>query len=201
MSSFLASLRTTLSRTHPRPPCSITHTPTSCIAPTSSSSPSLPSPTLVRHARVIVQKRAREGLYAGKHIQFGNAVSHSHHKTRRTWQPNAQQVTLHSQLLQQSITLHATTHALRCIDKAGGLDAWVLGEDRRKLVGKALELREKMEVVYAPIRRQERYEERVRRRAEKAAAAGEATADRNSAAAGGVAAMSATGVHSSATPA
>lgn len=166
--SFLASsIRTSLSR--PRPSHSLTNTAATTYL-LATSSPSSSFPPHVRHARVIVQKRAKEGLYGGKHIQFGNSVSHSHHKTRRTWQPNAQRTTLFSQLLQQSITLHATTHALRCIDKAGGLDAYIMGHDRRRLVGKGLELREKMEYVYRPMRIKAEIDERLRRKAEKAAA-------------------------------
>lgn len=192
MSFLLSAIRTSLSRPHPRPARSVTQlTTTTCLATPSSSSPSLPSPPLVRHARVIVQKRAAAGLYAGKHIQFGNAVSHSHHKTRRTWQPNTQPTSLHSPTLNTTITLHATTHALRCIDKAGGLDAWVMGADRRRLVGKGLDLRERMEAVVAGAgggagrRRAVEYEERVRRRAEKAAAAA-AQAQQQGAGAAGV---------------
>ena len=173
--SFLFSpiIRTSLSRARPTAAlCSNSLAATKCLGlvTTPSSSSCLLSPPLVRYSRVIVQKRAKDGLYGGKHVQFGNSVSHSHHKTRRTWQPNAQRTTLFSQLLQQSITLHATTHALRCIDKAGGLDAYIMGEDRRRLVGKALELRERMEYVHRPIRIKAEIEERVRRRAEKAAA-------------------------------
>ena len=169
MSFKLPSARTSLWLTR-RSLSSQPYTATTCLLATSSFSLSPFSLPPVRHARVIVQKRAKEGLYAGKHIQFGNSVSHSHHKTRRTWQPNAQRVTLVSQLLQQSITLHATTHALRCIDKAGGLDAYIMGEDRRKLVGKSLQLRERMEDAHRPMRIKAEIEERLKRKAEKVAA-------------------------------
>ena len=167
MSFLVSPLRTSLSHTRPSLSCSLTHVAATCLFATSSALPSSPP---VRHARVIVQKRAKDGLYAGKHIQFGNSVSHSHHKTRRTWQPNAQRTTLFSQLLQQPITLHCTTHALRCIDKAGGLDAYIMGQNKRRLVGKSLQLRERMEYVHRPMRIKAEIEERLRRKAEKAAA-------------------------------
>ena len=170
MSSLLSSVRICLSRTRPTLPSTLALTDITCPVAISSHASSLSSSPPVRHARVIVQKRAKEGLYAGKHIQFGNSVSHSHHKTRRTWQPNAQRAFLFSHILQQSIPLHCTTHALRCIDKAGGLDAYIMGQDSRRLVGKAKKLRERLEAVHRPVRLKAEIEERLRRRAEKSAA-------------------------------
>jgi len=45
-----------------------------------------------------------------------------------------------------------------------------MGAERRGLVGKALELREKMEYVHRPMRIKAEIEERLKRKAEKAAA-------------------------------
>ena len=129
-----------------------------------------PHPVRHGHRRVIVQKRAREGLFAGKHIQFGNSVSHSHHKTRRTWQPNVQYAVYRSDLLQSSFRLQVTTHAMRCIDKAGGFDSYLLFTPQHKLGpedGFAMQTRRRLEVVYRPIRNRLEMEDRLRRKAER----------------------------------
>merc|ERR1719213_217865 len=64
-------------------------------------------------------KRHRKGLYAGKMIQFGNKVSHSMRHTRRNWKPNVQRKRLWSEALEDWMQFKVTTHALKCIDKAG----------------------------------------------------------------------------------
>ena len=51
-------------------------------APACASAAWLPQPIRLRH--VIVQNRAKRGLFAGKHVQHGNSVSHSHRKSPRT---------------------------------------------------------------------------------------------------------------------
>jgi len=44
-----------------------------------------------------------------------------------------QNKTFYSEILDRSITLRATTHALRWIDKAGGFDRYILHTPDRKL--------------------------------------------------------------------
>ena len=70
--------------------------------------------------------RAIRGLFAGKDKGFGNNVSFSKRRTRRDWKVNAQWKKLYSESLDESIRLHVSTHALRSIDKAGGLDNYLL---------------------------------------------------------------------------
>ena len=77
--------------------------------------------------------RAAKGLYAGRDVGFGNKVSHSERKTRRMWKPNVQKKRLWSEALQDFIRFSVTTHALRCIDKAGGLDKYILQTPPEKL--------------------------------------------------------------------
>ena len=48
------------------------------------------------------------------------------HRTRRIWLPNVQQKSFFSQLLDKTLNIRVTTGALRCIDKAGGLDNYLL---------------------------------------------------------------------------
>ena len=72
-------------------------------------------------------KRTRTGLFAGRRILSGNNVSEDGgNRTRRTWKPNAQSATLYSELLDKTVRIKVTPAALRSIDKAGGLDAYVL---------------------------------------------------------------------------
>nr|GEW63146.1 hypothetical protein [Tanacetum cinerariifolium] len=42
--------------------------------------------------------------------------------TRRNWKPNVQEQRLFSYILDRLIRVKVTTHAIRCIDKAGGID-------------------------------------------------------------------------------
>ena len=61
-----------------------------------------------------------------QHIVFGNRRSHSEMKTRRTWSPNVQIKTFQSQVLGRSCRFNVTAKAIRCIDKAGGFDNYIL---------------------------------------------------------------------------
>ncbi|KAK6119446.1 hypothetical protein DH2020_046814 [Rehmannia glutinosa] len=82
----------------------------------------------------VVMGRAHRGLYAGRHIQFGNRVSEDGgNKTRRTWKPNVQEKRLFSYILDRHVRVKATTHALRCIDKAGGIDEYLLKTPYHKM--------------------------------------------------------------------
>ncbi|KAL4394885.1 hypothetical protein AHAS_Ahas02G0196700 [Arachis hypogaea] len=82
----------------------------------------------------VVMSRAKRGLFAGRHIQFGNSVSEDGgNKTRRTWKPNVQEKRLFSYILDRHIRVKVTTHALRCIDKAGGIDEYLLKTPYQKM--------------------------------------------------------------------
>lgn len=58
-------------------------------------------------------KQSWFGLYGGKHIQFGNNVPESRHKTRRYWMPNVRQKKLYSRALKKWIQLAVATSVLR----------------------------------------------------------------------------------------
>lgn len=82
----------------------------------------------------VVMGRAKRGLFAGRHIQFGNRVSEDGgNKTRRTWKPNVQDKRLFSYVLDRHIRVKVTTHAIRCIDKAGGIDEYLLKTPYHKM--------------------------------------------------------------------
>ena len=54
-------------------------------------------------------------------------LQHKNCRSRRKWKPNAQRKRLYSEALDEQIRFNVTTHALRCIDKAGGLDNYLMG--------------------------------------------------------------------------
>ncbi|KAH6757616.1 hypothetical protein C2S51_038764 [Perilla frutescens var. frutescens] len=84
--------------------------------------------------RKIVMGRANRGLFAGRHIQFGNRVSEGGgNKTKRNWKPNVQEKRLFSYILDRHIRVKVTTHALCCIDKAGGIDEYLLKTPHQKM--------------------------------------------------------------------
>ena len=69
----------------------------------------------------------------GKGRQVGNNVSHANNKTKRTFLPNLQNVTLISESLEKSIKLRVSTHGLRSVEHVGGLDNWLAKTNDDKL--------------------------------------------------------------------
>lgn len=61
----------------------------------------------------------------GKAVLVGNKVSHSNHKTKRTFRPNLVRVSLISEALGRSVRLRVSAHALRSVEHRGGLDAFL----------------------------------------------------------------------------
>lgn len=79
-------------------------------------------------------QRARRGLYGGRTIQSGNKISEDGgNKSRRKWKPHSHPNTLYSEILGDKISVTTTSYALRCIDKAGGLDSYILQTTDKKL--------------------------------------------------------------------
>ncbi|KDO32626.1 hypothetical protein SPRG_02327 [Saprolegnia parasitica CBS 223.65] len=74
-----------------------------------------------------ISGRAARGLFGGKDKRFGNNVSFSQRKTRRSWKVNHQWKHLYSEALDEMIGLNVTTHTMRCVDKVGGLDNYLMG--------------------------------------------------------------------------
>jgi large subunit ribosomal protein L28 len=68
---------------------------------------------------------ARRCELTGKGPMSGNNVSHAINKTRRRFLPNLCNVTLHSDVLGKSVKAKVSAHALRSVDHAGGLDAFL----------------------------------------------------------------------------
>lgn len=66
-------------------------------------------------------------------VRFGNNVSHSERKTRRRWNPNVQRKRLWSEILNEFVYFQLTTQTLKQVDKAGGLDNFLLSRSDKKL--------------------------------------------------------------------
>ncbi len=69
---------------------------------------------------------ARRCELSGKGVQAGNNVSHAHNKTRRRFLPNLQMMSLFSEALGKSVRLKVSAHAIRTVERKGGLDAFLL---------------------------------------------------------------------------
>jgi large subunit ribosomal protein L28 len=71
--------------------------------------------------------------------------SHANNKTKRTFLPNLQNVTLLSDTLGRRIRLRVSTHGLRSVEHVGGLDAWLLKTRDSELSPKARRLKRELE--------------------------------------------------------
>ena len=69
----------------------------------------------------------------GKGRQVGHNVSHANNKTKRTFLPNLQNVTLLSDSLEKGVKLRVSTHGLRTVEHNGGLDNWLVKTSDDKL--------------------------------------------------------------------
>ncbi|CAI5708107.1 unnamed protein product [Hyaloperonospora brassicae] len=97
-----------------------------------------------------VSGRAQRGLFAGRDKAFGNNVSFSKRRTRRAWKVNHQWKSLYSETLDEKVGLNVTTHTLRCVDKCGGLDNYLLSlKDERALGVKGLVIRDRIRTAIA----------------------------------------------------
>jgi large subunit ribosomal protein L28 len=77
----------------------------------------------------------------GKGRQVGHNVSHANNKTKRTYLPNLQNVTLMSDTLGRSVRLRVSAHGLRSVEHVGGLDVWLLKSRDEQLSLKARRLK------------------------------------------------------------
>ena len=69
----------------------------------------------------------------GKGRLVGNNVSHANNKTKRTFLPNLQNVTLISDTLDRGVKLRVSMSGLRSVEHVGGLDNWLLKTSDEKL--------------------------------------------------------------------
>ncbi len=62
----------------------------------------------------------------GKLPMSGQLRSHAENKTKRTFRPNLCDVTLISDSLQRKVRLRISAHALKTLERRGGLDAFLM---------------------------------------------------------------------------
>jgi large subunit ribosomal protein L28 len=77
-------------------------------------------------------------------VHFGNKVSHSQRKTPRKYSPNLQNVTIRSDILNQSFSFRVTTRALRTLEINGGLDNYLLKTRDVDLNPKAVKIKKQI---------------------------------------------------------
>jgi large subunit ribosomal protein L28 len=84
---------------------------------------------------------ARRCELSGKAVQTGNNVSHANNRTRRRFLPNLNQVTLISDALGERVRLRITPHALRTVERHGGLDNYLIKARDEDLSARARRLK------------------------------------------------------------
>ncbi|APG62407.1 50S ribosomal protein L28 [Sphingorhabdus lutea] len=80
----------------------------------------------------------------GKGRLVGNNVSHANNKTKRTFLPNLQNVTLISDALEQSFKFRVSTSGLRSVEHVGGLDNWLMKTKAEKLSASAQKVKKEL---------------------------------------------------------
>lgn len=81
----------------------------------------------------------------GKGRQIGHNVSHANNKTKRSFLPNLQNVTLMSEALGRQVRLRVSMNGLRSVEHVGGLDAWLLKVRDSELSPRARRLKRELE--------------------------------------------------------
>lgn len=87
----------------------------------------------------------------GKGRQVGHNVSHANNKTKRTFLPNLQNVTLLSDTLGKGVRLRVSTNGLRSVEHVGGLDNWLNKTSDEKLSLRARRLKREIAKKAAPV--------------------------------------------------
>jgi large subunit ribosomal protein L28 len=87
---------------------------------------------------------SRRCVVSGKGVLVGNNVSHANNRTRRRFLPNLQARRLYSETLGESIRLRIATSTLRTIEKAGGLDPYLLAAGDAALPGELVRMRRRI---------------------------------------------------------
>ncbi|NJM51094.1 MAG: 50S ribosomal protein L28 [Sphingomonadales bacterium] len=80
----------------------------------------------------------------GKGRLVGHNVSHANNKTKRTFLPNLQKVTLLSDSLEQGFKFRVSTSGLRSVEHVGGLDNWLLKTSDTKLSDNARKVKKQV---------------------------------------------------------
>lgn len=81
----------------------------------------------------------------GKGVLTGNNVSHANNKTRRRFLPNLQSTRLLSDHLGHSVRLRLSANAIRSVERAGGIDAFLAEARIQNLSPEARRLKKRIE--------------------------------------------------------
>lgn len=76
---------------------------------------------------------SRKCMITGKTRIVGNNRSHAENKTKRTFEVNIQDTTVHSETLNRKISLRVSPSGLRTLEKKGGIDAFIQSTAKTKL--------------------------------------------------------------------
>ncbi len=76
---------------------------------------------------------SRRCQITGKGVMTGNNVSHAHNRTRRRFLPNVQYTSVLSESLGRLVRLKVSAAGIRTLEKAGGLDAFLLSTPTARL--------------------------------------------------------------------
>lgn len=76
--------------------------------------------------------------------QVGNNVSHANNKTKRTFLPNLQNVTLLSDALGRGVRLRVSMNGLRSVEHVGGLDNWLVKTKDELLSDRCVKLKKEI---------------------------------------------------------
>lgn len=76
---------------------------------------------------------SRQCALSKKSPLFGHRVSHANNKTKHRFLPNVHDVTVYSHVLKNYVPLKLSAHAMRTLDKHGGLDHYVASTSLSKL--------------------------------------------------------------------
>jgi large subunit ribosomal protein L28 len=87
---------------------------------------------------------ARRCDLTGTETGFGKNVSHSNRRTQRRFLPNLQRVSFYSDALRVRVPLRVTTRAIRSVQKLGGIDAFLVKADEKKLPAEGARLRRRV---------------------------------------------------------
>lgn len=100
----------------------------------------------VCRGRKMVMNRAYRGLFGGKHIQFGNTISFSENKTRRTWKPNVKKKSFWSETYQRMLHFKMTTSVIKLVKRLpNGIDEYLMKtRDDHLLYPKAIRMKKNM---------------------------------------------------------
>lgn len=88
---------------------------------------------------------SRRCMLTGTGVLAGNNVSHAKNRTRRRFLPNLQPASLLSDALGQTIRLRLTPRAISTVDRAGGLDAFLLATRNNRLTPDVLQIKRRIQ--------------------------------------------------------